>query len=71
MQPPAAASAANETGAFGSQIGHIRFRCAAHCLFSDKVHDLSTLEAGDEVGVDFFVPEEGDDRLEAASMWKP
>jgi len=36
----------------------------------DKVHDLSTLEAGDEVGVDFFVPEEGDDRLEAASKWK-
>lgn len=34
------------------------------------VFDLSTLEAGDEVRVDFFVPEEGDDRLEAASKWK-
>ena len=32
--------------------------------------DLGTLQAGDQVEVDFFVPEAGDERLEAAGIWK-
>ena len=43
---------------------------SADVYVDSDVFDLSTLEEGDEVAVDFFVPEDGDDRLEAASMWK-
>ena len=43
---------------------------SADVYVDPDVFDLSTLEAGDEVAVDFFVPNEGDDRLEAASIWK-
>ena len=43
---------------------------SADVYVDPDVFDLSTLEAGDQVGVDFFVPEEADDRLEAASIWK-
>ena len=43
---------------------------SADVYVDPDVFDLSTLEVGDQVGVDFFVPEEADDRLEAASIWK-
>jgi hypothetical protein len=43
---------------------------SADVYVDSDVFDLSTLEAGDQVGVDFFVPEEADDRIEAASIWK-
>jgi hypothetical protein len=37
---------------------------------SPRLLDLATLQAGDEVAVDFFVPKDTDDRLEAASIDK-
>ena len=37
---------------------------------NDRVSDLGSLKAGDEVEVDFLVPEAGSTRLEAASIWK-
>ena len=43
---------------------------SADVYVDSDVFDLSTLEEGDEVAVDFFIPEEGGDRLEAANMWK-
>ena len=43
---------------------------SADVYVDSDVVDLSTLEEGDEVAVDFLVPEEGNNRLEAASMWK-
>jgi hypothetical protein len=42
----------------------------ADVYVDSDVFDLSTLEAGDEVAVDFFVANEGDERVEAASVWK-
>lgn len=35
----------------------------------DDVYDLSRLKAGDRVRVDFLVPNEGERRLTAASVW--
>ena len=43
---------------------------SADVYVDPDVLDISTLQAGDQVGVDFFVPEDADDRLEAASIWK-
>ncbi len=43
---------------------------SADVYVDPNIFDLSTLQAGDEVAVDFFEPEQGDDRLEAASVWK-
>ena len=43
---------------------------SADVYVDSDVFDLSTLEEGDEVAVDFFVPEDGNTRLAAASMWK-
>ena len=43
---------------------------SADVYVDPDVLDISTLQAGDQVGVDFFVPEAADDRLEAASIWK-
>ena len=43
---------------------------SADVYVDSDVFDLSELEEGDEVAVDFLVPEEGNKRLEAASMWK-
>jgi hypothetical protein len=43
---------------------------SADVYVDPDVFDLSTLEAGDQVGVDFFIPEEAEDRIEAASIWK-
>jgi hypothetical protein len=43
---------------------------SADVYVDPDIFDVSALEAGDEVAVDFFVPNEGDDRLEAASLWK-
>ena len=40
---------------------------SADVYVDSDVFDLSTLEEGDEVAVDFLLPNEGDDRLEAAS----
>jgi hypothetical protein len=34
------------------------------------IYDLSELRPGDEVMVDFFVPDGSNDRLEAAGIWK-
>jgi len=42
----------------------------ADVYVDSDVFDLSMLEAGDEVAVDFFVANEGDERVEAASVWK-
>lgn len=35
-----------------------------------RMFDLSTLKPGDQVAVDFFVPGDNDDRIEAASVYK-
>ena len=43
---------------------------SADVYVDPDVLDISTLQTGDQVGVDFFVPEDADDRLEAASIWK-
>ena len=43
---------------------------SADVYVDPDIFDVSTLEAGDEVAVDFFVPNDSDDRLEAASVWK-
>ena len=37
---------------------------------ANHVFDLGSLKPGDEVQVDFLVPEAGSTRLEAASIWK-
>lgn len=37
---------------------------------SPRMFDLSTLKPGDQVAVDFFVPGDNDDRIEAASIFK-
>ncbi len=42
----------------------------ADVYVSPRLLDLATLKAGDEVVVDFFVPDDKDDRLEAASIDK-
>lgn len=36
----------------------------------EDLFDLETLKAGDEVEVDFLVPEPGSTRLEAGGIWK-
>ena len=42
----------------------------ADVYVDSHVYDLSTLSEGDEVAVDFFVPDDSKDRLEAASIFK-
>ncbi len=42
----------------------------AEVYVSPRLFDVATLQAGDEVTVDFFVPDDNDDRLEAASIDK-
>ena len=42
----------------------------ADVYVDSRLYDLSTLSEGDEVAVDFFVPDDSNDRLEAASIWK-
>jgi hypothetical protein len=42
----------------------------AEVYVSHRLFDLDTLQAGDEVAVDFFVPDDNDDRLEAANIYK-
>jgi hypothetical protein len=42
----------------------------ADVYVDSHVYDLSTLSEGDEVAVDFFVPNDSNDRLEAASFFK-
>jgi len=37
---------------------------------NDRVLDLDSLKSGDEVEVDFLVPEPGSTRLEAGNIWK-
>ena len=37
---------------------------------NDRMVDLESLKPGDEVEVDFLVPEAGSTRLEAGSVWK-
>lgn len=37
---------------------------------NEDLFDLETLKAGDEVEVDFLVPEPGSTRLEAGGVWK-
>jgi hypothetical protein len=37
---------------------------------NDRVLDLASLKAGDEVEVDFLVPAAGSTRLEAGGIWK-
>ncbi|WP_298925800.1 hypothetical protein [uncultured Ramlibacter sp.] len=37
---------------------------------NDRVLDLESLKPGDEVEVDFLVPEAGSTRLEAGNIWK-
>jgi hypothetical protein len=36
----------------------------------EDLFDLDTLKPGDEVEVDFLVPDPGSSRLEAAGLWK-
>lgn len=43
---------------------------SADVYVDPDIYDLSQLQAGDEVMVDFFVPNNSGDRLEAASMAK-
>lgn len=43
---------------------------AADVYINERLFDVETLSAGDVVVVDFFVPGDGDDRLEAASIEK-
>jgi len=43
---------------------------SADVYVDPDLFDLSTLQTGDQIAVDFFVPEDNDDRLEAASIWK-
>jgi hypothetical protein len=42
----------------------------ADVYVSPRLLDLAMLQAGDEVAVEFFVPDDKDDRLEAASIGK-
>lgn len=42
----------------------------ADVYVNPRSFDLTTLKPGDEVAVDFFVPDDNDDRLEAASIYK-
>ena len=37
---------------------------------NEDMFDLASLKAGDEVEVDFMVPDPGSDRLEAGGIWK-
>jgi hypothetical protein len=37
---------------------------------NDRVLDLESLKPGDEVEVDFLVPDAGSTRLEAGNIWK-
>lgn len=37
---------------------------------SERTFDLGSLKAGDEVEVDFLVPEPGSTKLEAGALWK-
>jgi hypothetical protein len=43
---------------------------SADVYVDSDVFDLSTLQEGDEVAVDFLVPNEGDDQLAASGVWK-
>jgi hypothetical protein len=43
---------------------------SAEVYVNPRLFDLDTLKTGDEVAVDFFVPDDNDDRLEAASIDK-
>lgn len=71
---PAPAAGVFTVSAVRARDNIVRLRDAdgrsADVYVDPDVLDLSTLQAGDQVGVDFFVPEEADDRLEAASIWK-
>ena len=71
---PAPAAGVFTVSAVRARDNIVRLRDAdgrsADVYVDPEVFDLSTLEAGDQVGVDFFVPEDADDRLEAATIWK-
>ena len=41
----------------------------AEVYVSDAVYDLSKLQVGSQVRVDFLVPEENSERLAAATIW--
>ena len=43
---------------------------SADVYVDSDVYDVSTLQEGDMVAVDFFVPNEGDTRIEAALVFK-
>ncbi len=43
---------------------------SADVYVDSDVFDVSTLQEGDAVAVDFFVPNEGDTRIEAATVYK-
>jgi hypothetical protein len=43
---------------------------SADVYVSPRMFDLSTLKPGDQVAVDFFVPGDNEDRIEAASVYK-
>ena len=43
---------------------------SADVYVDSDVFDISTLQEGDQVAVDFFVPNEGDTRIEAATVYK-
>jgi hypothetical protein len=42
----------------------------ANVVVASDVFDVSELKPGDEVAVDFFVPNDSDTPLEAAGVWK-
>ena len=71
---PAAGAGVFTVSAVRARDNIVRLRDAegrsADVYVDSDVFDLSELEEGDDVAVDFLVPEEGNKRLEAASMWK-
>ena len=71
---PAPAAGVFTVSAVRARDNIVRLRDAdgrsADVYVDPDVFDLTTVQEGDQVGVDFFVPEEADDRLEAASIWK-
>lgn len=41
----------------------------ADVVVDDRVYDVSRLKPGDRIQVDFLVPDDGEERLAAATIW--
>jgi hypothetical protein len=46
-----------------------RFGAEADVYVDDRIQPVSALRPGDRIEVDFFVPQDSEDRLSAASIW--